>query len=462
MIYRSSFLKKELRQAYAEYKISLNRKISFALFLGLLSFALYFVLQTLQESVLADVVPEIMQPSYFSTVYLYIHVAFLAFVVYYLIFYETLFFAEIKKNSWYLMIHMGHNPARMFYAKLTALGYNALFVYTLGFIAIILLTTLLKFPLIIAYLPALYLVGVMDLVLITIVAMVFSLFVRASVNARYGIGIGAAGIPLLKVVLGYYEIISNRVTMQNYFSLFDLSLSPYFAVWLVLGLVCMAICYFLAGKLAGYYNVEPDGLLPLGYSLFHLDPRTGEKRSLTQDGEQSGEGKVIHKVITGLVTILLVVALLANMFIIVINASTRGQEVSIRGVIPFIFQSNTMEPEIKKNDLTFFQKVDLQYPLAVGEIVLFKEANTLYIERIVEVQGNSLVVDIDNYPPLSKVGALKKTVLREAIIGVYIGANRWLGALILFANTIIGRIFFLLIPAVLLFYRGDIRKKLKR
>jgi hypothetical protein len=51
-----------------------------------------------------------------------------------------------------------------------------------------------------------------------------------------------------------------------------------------------------------------------------------------------------------------------------------------------------------------------------------------------------------------------KTVARETVYGVYIGRNRWLGALILFANNIIGRIVFLMVPAVLLFFRKRFKK----
>ncbi|HHY27284.1 MAG TPA: S26 family signal peptidase [Desulfitobacterium dehalogenans] len=462
MIYRNSFFKKELRQAYTENKISTNRKISFALFLGLISFALYFVFQTLQESVLSDAVPEIMQPSYFSTIYIYIHLAYFLSAGYYIIYYDTLFFSEIRKNSWYLMIHMGYTPAGMFFSKLLALGYTSLFVYTLGFVAILLFTSLLKFPLIIAYLPSLFLVGLIDLVLLTILSMVFSLYVRTIINARYGIGVSAFLILLLKIVLGHYDVISNRVAMQNIFNLFDMSLSRYLPFWVIVVIICGLVCLFRADSLARYYNLSEDlSLLPPDASMILMDSKTGKKELIAVGGKQVMERKLIHKVVTVLVTAFIGVALAINVFIILINASTTGQEVSIRGVIPFIFQSNTMEPEIMVNDLTYFQKLDPRYPLKIGQIILFKENNVFYIERVVAIHGDNLVVDIDNYPPMSQIGAMKKTVPRENIHGVYSGGNRWLGALILFANTIMGRILFLLIPAILLFYHEQIVKLLK-
>lgn len=70
MIYKSNYFSKELRQGNDE-NTGTRRKAAFALFLGLLSFAIYFAALPLKESVLYDALPEIMQPSYFSTLYIF-------------------------------------------------------------------------------------------------------------------------------------------------------------------------------------------------------------------------------------------------------------------------------------------------------------------------------------------------------------------------------------------------------
>jgi hypothetical protein len=46
----------------------------------------------------------------------------------------------------------------------------------------------------------------------------------------------------------------------------------------------------------------------------------------------------------------------------------------------------------------------------------------------------------------------EQTVLREKVYGVHTGNNRWFGAIVLFANTIIGRLILLLIPTFLIFF----------
>ncbi|MDQ7095409.1 S26 family signal peptidase [Desulfosporosinus sp. PR] len=462
MIYKNSYFKKELRQAYMGNKISTNRKLASALFLGLVSFALYFVFQTLQKSVLADVAPQIMQASYFSTVYLYIHIAVVFNILYFIVYYDYLFFSEIRKNSWYLLIQMGYQPMIMFLAKFFALMYSVLLIYTVGFAATIILTFFLKYTFIVSYLPTLYLVGLADLLLLAILSMTFSLYARTVINGRYWTFFSAAAIFVLKITLGQYAIISNRVLMQNILILFDLKLSLYWAVGAAIMIVCCLICFWRSKNLAKYYNLPFDSIsTPAGVELMEIDSKTG-KRTLIGRAKEGWRGRIVDTVTTILLIAFICAALAFNVFIILINASTPGQEVTIRGVIPFVFSTGTMEPEIMNNDLAYFQKVDVQYPLEKGQIILFEENNVLFVERIIAKTGNQLTVDIDNYPPMSQIGAMKKTVSRQDVHGLYRGRNRWLGALILFANTIVGRLLFLLVPAVLLFYQGKIHKYFRR
>lgn len=463
MIYKNSYFKKELRQAYLGNKISTNRKLASAIFLGLFSFALYFVFQTLRESVLSDVVPEIMQPSFFSTLYLYIHISVLFNSFYFILYYDYLFFSEIRKNSWYLLIQMGYRPGIMFFAKFFALMYSVLLTYSVGFAVTVILTFLLKYTFIIAYLPSLYLVGLADLFLITILSMTFSLYAKTVINGRYWTFLAAVLIFTLKLSLGQYRIIANRVSMQNLSNLIDLQLSFYWPAALVIIAACGLVCLLRSRNLAKYYNLPSDSdIMPANAQLAEIDLKTGKQTLLGGKPKSGWRSRILDTVTTVFLIVFICGALGFNLLIILINASTPGQEVSIRGVIPFVFSTNTMEPEIMINDLAYFQKVDVQYPINEGQVILFEDNKVLYVERVIGKADKQLTVDIDNYPPMSQVGAMKKTISRQDIHGIYTGRNRWLGALILFANTIVGRILFLLVPTVLLFYQGQIHKYFKK
>ncbi|NLE24875.1 MAG: S26 family signal peptidase [Clostridiaceae bacterium] len=467
MIYRNSYFRKELRQSYTDNKTSTSRKLAFALFSGLISFALYFLLQTLQESVLSDVVPEIMQPSFFSTIYIYIHIAFFLNVSYFMIYYDYLFLSEIRKNSWYLLVQMNYNPVSMFFSKFFALVFSVVWTYSVGFASMVLLTVFLKYNLILAYMPSLYLSGLIDLILITLFTMMISLYTKTVINARYLTLLSAVFIFLLKIVSGFYSILSNRVTMQNINNLSDVNRSGFIPIALTLMAVSSLICVFKARKTSQYYSSETDdSSISEGVKVVRLNLKTGKTEPVDRHRRISSNGKQIDMIVSVLLIILICTMLIFNVLVVLINATTPGNEVFIWGVIPYIFKSETMKPDIMLNDLAYFQKIDQSYTITVGRIIIFKQDNIVLVERVIQVNEDQLTVDIDYYPSIYQIGAMQQTIPKEAVIGVFVGRNRWLGALILFANTIFGRLLFLLVPTILLFYHRQIlylfgREKIK-
>lgn len=463
MIYKTGYFRKELRQIYNANRTSTSRRLAFAVFLGLFSFALFFVFQTLQKSVLSEVAPQIMQPSFFSTLYIYVHMSYALNTAYFIFFYDSLFFSEIRKNSWYLLVQMGYNPVMMIFSKLTALLYSLFIIYTVGFTCTVFMTLFLKYPFVFAYMPSLFIAGFVDLMLVGILCMTLSLYVKVLINARYLALLSAVFVILLKVLLGYYAVLSNRVVMQNLFNLADPRRSLFLPAAVVLIVVCGLISVFGARNVAKYYTLPTDSYpLPPETLLAGVDPKTGRLKAAVNNEKRLKYGKIIDVTVTACLIVLICATLAFNAMIILINTATPGNEVTIRGVIPYVFKSDTMAPEIMQNDLAYFTKIDSMYPVKPGEIILFKSDNVIYVEKVIDRQGNAFIADIINYPPMSQTGSMIKTVPRGSIIGVYTGRNRWLGALILFANTIIGRLIFLFVPAVFLFYHKQIANLYRR
>ena len=70
MIIKMNLLKKELSYGYYQKQDGLKQLVGFGTFFGMLAFSVYFVMQTLTQSVLTDDAPYFMRPSYFSTIFL--------------------------------------------------------------------------------------------------------------------------------------------------------------------------------------------------------------------------------------------------------------------------------------------------------------------------------------------------------------------------------------------------------
>ncbi len=457
MIYRNSYFSKEIRQAYLDNTIGFRRKVFLALFIGLISFSAYFVLQTLKESVLSDAVPEIMQPSFFSTLYIYNHVALLAVMVYFMVYYDYLFFSEIRRNAWYLLIHMGYRPVRMIGGKLAALLYSMVMIYTIGFSFTALLTVFLKYNFVFAYIPSLFIAGLADIAVLTALSAAISLYAKRADDARLLTGGAVVFVFVLKAVSNAYDLLRNRVAMQDMNHLFDTGRSWYFPAAAAIAVLCIAAAALRAQGLAQYYNQSATDVdaVPAGVTVVRID-EAGRHKQNKDKTRFERRRKRLGKAVTALLIVFIFAALALNVLIILLSTATPGNEVTIRGTIPYVFRSDTMQPSIMINDLAFFRKIDVQYSIEENQIVLFKDNNIVYVERVVKKLSDGLEVDIDHYPAAAEPGAMIKQIPRSAVYGVYSGRSRWLGALILFANTIIGRVLFLLVPAVLLFYRKRI------
>ncbi len=464
MIYLNSYFRKEVRQAYLDQQIGLRRQLFFALFIGLLSFSVFFVLQTLKKSVLSDAVPELMQASFFSTIYLYIHAAAAAVTVYFFRYYDFLFFSEIRRNAWYLLIQMRYRPIGMIVQKMTALLCSMAMIYTVGFAFTALLTVFLKYTFTFDYVPTLYIAGLADVALLAVLAALLSLFVNKTEDARLLIIGAAVFLFVCKALAGAYGILRNRVLMQELHNLFDTSRSWFYPISAAVFLAGMIIVFVRAQRLAKYYwpSDREDEALPAGVTVVRMDAKQENQRDVKKATHFEKQRKMLSVAVTALLTVFILAVLGLNVLIILISTATPGNEITIRGTIPYVFQSDTMQPSIMSNDLVFFRKIDVQYPLEEAQIVLFKENNIIYVERIVQITQDALQVDVDHYPPGAETGAMFKQISRAAVYGVYSGRSRWLGVLILFANTIMGRILFLFVPSIFLFYRKQIAAFFKK
>lgn len=458
MIYNNNFFTKELKLGYIENDTSKKRQLGFGVFLGLCAFAFYFLLQTLENTIVADVAPELMYTSYFSILYIYVNLTVFFYVIYLLVYYEYLTFAEIIRNRWYTLVKMGYNPISMILTKISTRLLSIIFVYTLGFIVTVVLTSFLKFPFVGSYLVSLYVVGLIDMILITIVIMTISLFIKNSIMARQISFAVAILVFAIKNLSGYFAIISDRELMKSIWSIFDFSKSLYLVLVVGVLIACLVVSIIKAKSISKYYNFPYyKNNLKISKDIDIVICEDGkDKWKKSDDYIVRKEGNKINVLINTILFTIIAISILINSFILLVSLSSADKEITIFGYIPYVFQSETMEPQIKFNDLAFFSEIDQNKEIKVDDVVLYERENIIGVSRVREINEGSYLVDIDNYGDSSKGGTYKETIQREDIYGMYASRSRWLGALILFANSTIGRVLFLLIPTFMIFFYKQI------
>lgn len=471
MIYNTSFMRKEFRNAYMQQQFSRNRQFSLGIFLGLISFAIYFSMQTLKQSVLSDAAPQLMMQSYFSTLYIYLFISLIFNVVFYISNYEYMTFIEVIKNRWYALVQLGYNPTRLIAQKIVGRFIFQAAIFTIGYIATIFLSSFLKFPVVLNYIISMYVMGLIDIEILAAISLTVSLFLRDTTNARYVVGLLATGLLIFKAASGYYSILASRTLMTDLSNMFDVTQSIFMVTAAVIIIICIIICLVAGNKLARVYNPPLLNQLP---ALTNKRPGTvvlknttaGAKKKPTVEAStdlmRGRKRNNLPSIITGILMVAAIAGMLGiNIIVLAFGYASPERENSINGMIPYVFQSSTMEPEIMFNDLAIFQKVDGLSSLDIGDVLLFKDLSgavnvaslTAYQtdENTGELTGK-LDTDVLNYVDERYRGMAAQTISREQVYGIHTGNNRWLGAVILFANTILGRMILLLIPTFLIFF----------
>ena len=471
MIYRTKFFREELSYGYFERKKNIGALVALGIFFGMLTFSIYFIFQTLTQSVLSDEASFLVEQSYHTTAMLYLAVSYIGLWVYITLRFQLVTFSEVYENTWYSLVHLGYRISTLVFGKLFAQLFGMLVINTAGFFTTLLMSSFLKFPLIPGYLVSLFIVSTFNCASLLVVAMAASLIVREISNARSLFSVGTFLLFALQIILGFFTLVTNRENIQHVSALFTQSV--YLYVDIALMVVCVVVCILKGSHIARLYNApELAELPPLGREPgTRLVVRTEatapaiqrSAQQLSASYQPKKSGNLLSSIMSFLVTVGILAMFAIDVVMLAFSYASPEKETSIMGYIPYIFQSSTMEPEVNYNDIAFFEVVDQYVMLNADDIVLYKDSTQIVqVRRIIskfkdDTTGEKMLeVDIDYYPEGSQKGILHGYVEEDAVYGRLVGVNRWLGVVVLLANSMIGRILFMLLPIILLFFSKQI------
>jgi signal peptidase I len=351
-------------------------------------------------------------------------------------------------------------------------------VYTTGFVVTLLLSSVLKFPFVTGFLISQYALGLVDAVTLLVLTLLLSMLVRDRSSARSWLTFLALLLFALQFPSGFYRLATDRERMSDFANLWTGS----WYLWAVIAsaAVSMLWCIRRGSRLARMFNP------PLKAEAPALSARLGEGIRVVVKTE-SGSAAIRRQLkrleaaylpvrrfnLLGFLGSALLVAVIASMLavnaaLLAFSYASPEKETSVMGYIPYVFQSTTMEPAVRFNDIAFFEKIDQYVKVAPGDIVLYKdEVGIVQVRKILDFYADEAGearanADITHYVEGAQKDALKTTLPRSQIYGRLVGTNRSLGVVVLFANTMFGRLLFLLIPSVLIFFSGPIFGFLKQ
>ena len=307
--------------------------------------------------------------------------------------------------------------------------------------------------------------------------MAASLIIRDISNARSLFSVATFLLIVLQIKLGFFSLVSDRDKIMRVSALFTGSAYLYIDLFLIV--LCVIICIIKGSEVARLFHAPMFSAPPeLGRAPgTRLVVRTESKApaivrnaKLRSDSYQPTKSGNLLSSIMSFVLVIGVLAMFAiDLVMLAFAYASPEKETSIMGYIPYIFQSSTMEPGIKYNDIAFFEAIDEYVQLNPKDVIICKdETGIVQVRRILKKFTDektglvSLEVDIDFYPEGSQRGILHGFVTESAVYGRLSGVNRWLGVVILFANSMFGRMLFMLVPIILLFFSKQINDFFKR
>ena len=256
------------------------------------------------------------------------------------------------------------------------------------------------------------------------------------------------------------------------------TLSAFFgAPQFILIAACVVICLVWGNLMARVYHPSLLYRLPTLTNkqagtivLKSASSADSKKREVEASTELTlrRKGGNLPSIISAVLMLTVIIGMLGiNIVVLAFGYASPERETSINGMIPYVFQSSTMEPHIMLNDLAIFQKVDKTSRLDVGDVLLFKDlAGVVNVAELTGYETDELTneptgrleTDVSNYVDERYRGLAAQTIDRGQVYAVHDYNNRWLGAIILFANTILGRLIFLLIPTIMIFFYEPVTK----
>ncbi|HRX13494.1 MAG TPA: hypothetical protein P5087_00520 [Eubacteriales bacterium] len=447
MIYKNSYFNRELKEAYIVESASRRNGVLYGFFYVVITIAFHLVLNTLNNTVFGETFPELTSASIFSVVFLYNFVALALFVIYLVSHYQLLTFQEISDNRWYPLIKNGYSVNKMITAKLLARFFRVLLVYSVGFLGCLLLGGLIGYQIVTRYLASLYFVGLSDILLIYMISLTISNFVKKSRFMSVVIIIVFVLVKVLQTHLGYYSAISDVVVMSDISNLFVFPKLLYIIISSVIFFACLGINFLVVRYKSKRFSMTK--VKEAGYYMDYMSDKieTVKKSSLNPT-------QVINIAVTSVIALLVLILLAFNVAVLLSTDFGGLDQIAVK---PILFQSTTMSPVINMNDLTFFEKAGNNYSPKLGDIVLFESDGEVFVETIVEIVDQThVVVDITNYSVGTEAEFFVKTIQVSSISRIYIGTNRWLGAVVAFSRSFFGRVVMLLLPLMLIIYRKNI------
>lgn len=240
--------------------LTLFKSILWAVLSGILTLSAYFgILLITREN--SESVPVFFYTTYFGLLYLYTIIDILVIFIILLANIQFICFPEIVTNRWNLMTSMGIPISGLVGSKVTASVLALIRQYFIGFLIILGCGFLFKLPFSVNYLIALFFIGSISLILLSMISMAMMVFSRKISTARNFLFLALLAVLLLFVFFEFFH--ADMFQVDILVSMFSLEFPSFITVSAGLFVTCYAVILFVARSRSMHQELMPLGVFDI-------------------------------------------------------------------------------------------------------------------------------------------------------------------------------------------------------
>ncbi len=147
--------------------------------------------------------------------------------------------------------------------------------------------------------------------------------------------------------------------------------------------------------------------------------------------------RIALKVLNGVITAVLILVIIANIYTLIVRKVTGSQNVTVFGFSSAVVLTGSMSETIEPNDMIITKS---QKSYSVGDIIMYEGNSTTVTHRIIEITDNGYLTkgdanNTDDGTPIQK----------EKVVGKVIVTIPKIGSLISFFTTPLGMLILVLV-----------------
>ncbi len=452
MIYNNTYFKEQLKKTYIEGE---NGKIALAfcvVTIALITLIVHNFFYTMQETVVSNVLPYLTKYSFFAMLSVYNAVIIVFFIGLFTVKYKRLTIAEISTNKWYLLIKTGYSPIKLVFSKISANIISVACIYSLSFVVLIFIGSLMHLEMQINAIFSLALIGLIQVFFVVELIMGISVFVKRRGDCFLFVLIGLVLMYLLMRVTGFNKVITSVVKMEDTSYLFVGKTSIYVYLLMVIAFLML----FLGGIQGWLLSINYKPKAQLGENVYSVNYVDGSTKFVKWQSKY--RYSIVKIVAKSALAIIVVTSIVVNIGIIML-ASFNRPNAGMGNHIMMIFESETMSGKLEKNDFVWFKKIAPTEILEAGDIILYYDNNKPIVQIVERVnEDGSYLVDYINYPYGTEEDSCSKYITTESIAGICVENSAWLGAFFIWNKSIVAKILTTILPTLILVFYNKIEK----